>query len=388
MIANNKAINFFLLSASILFAILFIEVLLRIIPSRYTGVGPYNEPLRDPILGYRLSPNRKSLTFNRKCVSNDRIRTNSLGFRDDEWSIEKKAFRIAVLGDSYMEALQIRDGKLLSDLLENRLGSGYEVMNFGISGYGTLHQYLAYHYFARQYKPDLVLLFFCSNDIVDNSLELMRMTGRTTGIIAQGYVRNGECMIKMPSYNEKEIHSTNQKIKRFLKKHCRTLVAAKQQLNRLKVRRKKTSDKLPVGWKIYMPYKDKEWIEAWQLTEHFLVELLKDVKEDNANLVVFTIPNFERLCKNWREEVKDYIGGTIPSGFDPYRPNRKINEIARSSGIKFVMLEPYFLDYMDKHNTNESLFFFKCDGHFTEIGHQIATDAVYEAIKEHLTFER
>ena len=42
-------------------------------------------------------------------------------------------------------------------------------MNFGISGQGTIHEWLTYRHYVREFKPDLVVLcFFPGNDPTDN----------------------------------------------------------------------------------------------------------------------------------------------------------------------------------------------------------------------------
>lgn len=93
------------------------------------------------------------------------IATNSFGFRDKERSLEKPpgVVRLAALGDSYVEALQVPLEKTALGLLEARLnarGSGiYEVLNFGISGYGLGQEYLSFKHYAKRFSPDLVFVF-------------------------------------------------------------------------------------------------------------------------------------------------------------------------------------------------------------------------------------
>jgi hypothetical protein len=74
------------------------------------------------------------------------IQTNSRGFRDREREPAKPGgvVRIALLGDSFVEALQVPLEKTAGQLLETRLNVAhgdskprYEVLNFGISNYGV-----------------------------------------------------------------------------------------------------------------------------------------------------------------------------------------------------------------------------------------------------------
>ena len=101
------------------------------------------------------------------------VRINTLGFRDAERSVRKESgvFRIAVFGDSTTEALQVDLEQTFCQLLEKRLnqrGIRAEVLNFGVSGYGSLQEYLLYSERGREFNPDLVLqAIFLDNDVAD-----------------------------------------------------------------------------------------------------------------------------------------------------------------------------------------------------------------------------
>jgi len=96
--------------------------------------------------------------------------TNSAGFLDYEHQLPKApgVCRIAMLGDSMTEALQVPQESRFSNLLEHRLNAAspgrFEVFNFGISAAGTGQEYLTYLRYVEQYKPDITILFFDSGD--------------------------------------------------------------------------------------------------------------------------------------------------------------------------------------------------------------------------------
>ena len=72
--------------------------------------------------------------------------------------------RIAVLGDSFVDALQVMLEERITEILEGDLG--VEVLNFGLEGSGTDIQLLRWRSIVRQYEPDLVILvFFEGNDV-------------------------------------------------------------------------------------------------------------------------------------------------------------------------------------------------------------------------------
>src|SRR4051812_12233119 len=107
------------------------------------------------------------------------VSINSAGQRDHEHPIEKPpgVYRVAVLGDSYAEAMQVNEDQTFWHVLEGKLSQCWarpvEVVNFGVSGYGTAQEYLLLESAAPNYRPDLVLLAFTNgNDLRNNSRTL------------------------------------------------------------------------------------------------------------------------------------------------------------------------------------------------------------------------
>src|SRR5262245_15135724 len=127
----------------------------------------------DPHTGMRLIPGKHGRSV-KPGLFDVAVEVNSAGFRDREHSQDKRpgVRRIAVIGDSFVEALQVPFEQSVTSLLENRL-SRSEVMNFGVSGTGTARQYLALRHYVLPYRPDVVVLFFfAGNDFSDNSRRL------------------------------------------------------------------------------------------------------------------------------------------------------------------------------------------------------------------------
>ncbi|UCF05093.1 MAG: SGNH/GDSL hydrolase family protein [bacterium] len=369
----------------VVIALLLAETILRIFPSKYTRFGSDIEYRFDPDIGIILAPDQRGATWARKCYKNSHIRTNSDGFRDDDWEVATERVRVAILGDSFIEGLSVPDGYVIDEQLEKMSGGCTEFMNFGLSGLGTLQEYLLYEKFVRRYKPDLVLLFFVSNDVMDSSRDLRRLArgagelGLTTGYIDEGAVR-----VSRPEPRE---HGKGViKLKSFLKRHCKLSVALKDLVMH---RRRASGDPggISLSWHVYMPSVEKEWIEAWLIVEHSLVRLDEAVREDGARLIVLTIPEYIRVCHDWRRELEESINNPIPTGFEPYRPINRLEEIASENGIAMVKLEPYFIAYRDEHRLDHPYFYFDCDGHMNRFGHSVLSKAISEALGAHLGLE-
>jgi lysophospholipase L1-like esterase len=61
----------------------------------------------------------------------------------------------------------VEQAEVFTVLLEQRRPT-LEVINLGVSGYGTDQEYLLLQREGGQYKPDLLILVFCENDFVSN----------------------------------------------------------------------------------------------------------------------------------------------------------------------------------------------------------------------------
>ena len=100
---------------------------------------------------------------------------NSLGLRDREHPYVRPSDtrRILVLGDSYAWGYGVGDQDVFAHVLEQNLrsaGMPWEVINSGVSGWGTDQQYLFLQDEGLRYAPEIVVVaFFIGNDIDNNS---------------------------------------------------------------------------------------------------------------------------------------------------------------------------------------------------------------------------
>ncbi len=104
-------------------------------------------------------------------------RTNILGFPDREpIGIERAAAscHVAMIGDSYVEALQVPIADKFHVRLEELAAEELRHLDvttsaFGISGTGQVNQLAYYDEFARYLRPALLVLVFVDNDFMNNA---------------------------------------------------------------------------------------------------------------------------------------------------------------------------------------------------------------------------
>ena len=134
--------------------------------SHRTDVTPRYWASIDPVVGNWRRPNT-TFRHREKCI--DAVySTNSIGARDPERTLSADgAERTVMIGDSMLEGFGVDYGQRTSDILEQM--SEIEHINLGISGFGTIQEWLAYERFGLPYEHDKIIFFiFPGNDFENN----------------------------------------------------------------------------------------------------------------------------------------------------------------------------------------------------------------------------
>ena len=129
-----------------------------------------------PTVGRTFTPNAEVRQTNRLDFWVE-SRTNSLGFLDREpIGLERAAAscHVAMIGDSYVEALQVPIADKFHVRLEELAAEELRHLDittsaFGISGTGQVNQLAYYDEFARTLRPALLVLVFVDNDFMNNA---------------------------------------------------------------------------------------------------------------------------------------------------------------------------------------------------------------------------
>jgi hypothetical protein len=166
--------NICLFLASVMLGLLLCEVIVRAFFPQH--INPHL--VRDS--GFGIRDNQPNTLAHHLSPGEYRvdISTNSDGLRGAK-NYDRTTYagtrRIAILGDSYAFGYGCNDDQVVSAVLENALngappvaGRKWEVLNFGVSGYGQSEELILYRNKTRLYRPDTVILFYFENDIGNN----------------------------------------------------------------------------------------------------------------------------------------------------------------------------------------------------------------------------
>ena len=182
-------------------ALLFVEGILY-----WSGLGEEDIYKMDKSVGFRHFPNKR-VTWRSEGYSVSYFDAD--GMREPGLKIEKPAgvYRIALLGDSMVEGLQVPIEQTFGKLVEKRLNGesnrSVEILNFANSGYSTVQEYLLLKEKVFKYHPDLVVLGYMNRDM----FEKLDRTGRdnhqcTSGCAAASGSTAGDRQFKCEKVDE------------------------------------------------------------------------------------------------------------------------------------------------------------------------------------------
>jgi hypothetical protein len=404
--AKRLAAKFLVVAASVAFGLLLCEVALRVMGYTYPV---FYEP--DAARGYALRPSVEG--WYRK-ENETYVRINSAGLRDREHEKAKPkgTLRIAVVGDSYAEALQVAQEKAFWSIAERRLqecgafdGRPVEFINFGVSGYGTAQELITLRQKVWDYSPDIVLLAVTTNnDITDNSRALKKTDEIPYFVMRDGQLTLDDSFRSTPAFRLRE--SILNRTGRWFRDHLRFIQAIHQAHGAIKSaiasRRARNSeppaqtasrpgttaattegravntaamqDELGIDNMIYREPDDDVWRDAWTVTEHLITEMRDEVRSKGAKFLVVTLSSGIQVAPNpsVRAEFMQRLGIN-----DLFYPERRIKALGDREGFAVFNLAPALQQYAEQRKVYLHGFGTNIgNGHWNEAGHAVAGEMI------------
>ena len=397
---RSRPARLLLLFGGIIVGLLIAEGALRI-----AGFTYFNPSIVDQDLGYALRPGaegwwkREGLTY---------VKINSHGFHDREHTIAKPpdTFRIAVLGDSFVEAFQVPLDKAFSSVMERKLQgcppagrSKVEVLSFGVSGFSTARELILLQKRVWQYSPDvIVLLFTTGNDVRDNSQTLNEYENHALPYFV---FQNGRLVLddSLVAARNRTLtfrlqQSSFGKAFNWLQNHVRllgliyTIRESYQSSSQVPERMKHLSTQSETGLdsEVYDRPASPEWDDAWRVTEGLLVEMRDEVRAKGAKFLVVTGSMGIQVNpdSNVRQGFMNRLG--IRSLF---YPDERIKALGEREGFEVLTLAPALADYASRnqvflHGVGDT----KGRGHWNESGHQVAGELIAAELCKGTSYEK
>jgi hypothetical protein len=383
-----------LIVAGLFFGLLICEVILR--------VGGYSRPnfyIRDPVRGASLRPDAEGWWTKE---GRDYIRINSEGLRDHEHTKAKPAntIRIAVLGDSYAEALQLPMEKTFWATMEGKLreckvlqGQNVEVINFGVSGYGTAQELLTLREKVWDYSPDIVLLTMTTlNDISDDSRALKQADDIPYFVFSDGRLMLDDSFRNSQMYRLRQ-SKLNDSL-RWIRARSRLAQAINEVAYTISTRRQsRPAQNGPsilaepgIDYATYHEPRDPVWSDAWRVTEALIVLMRDEVKEKRAKFFVVTLSDPHQVHPDPGVRQEFMRNGGID---DLFYPDRRIKSLCQRENIPVLVLGPALQSYAEQnkvflHGFGRQL----GNGHWNELGHRVGGETIGNWLCDRLIAER
>jgi hypothetical protein len=423
-----RLFKFALLLSALIVGLLIAEIALRV--AGYTYPVFYTT---DTTRGYALEPGISG--WYRK-EGEAYVRINADGLRDREHAKQKPAgtLRVALLGDSYAEALQVALEDSFWFVAEQRLqgcdafsaGRRVEVINFGVSGYGTAQELLTLRERVWDYAPDVVLLAMTTNnDITDNLRAFKRAEEIPYFVYRDGRLALDDSFRESRTFRLRHsrlnragrwirarlrviqaIHQGHYAFKNYLS--SRRLPAAQTSVGALAQTTNATptttnaqttnatppsprddnaattvatvADELGIDNLIYREPADAAWREAWRVTEGLLRVMRDEVRGRGAQFMVVTLSNGVQVHPRpeARAAFLKRVGAT-----DLFYPDARLKSLGDREGFPVLTLAPSLQQHAEQHQ--EFLHGFGRDlgnGHWNARGHRVAGELLARKICE------
>ena len=303
------------------------------------------------------------------------VETNPSGFRDTIHKHKKPhgVKRVALIGDSFVEAVQVPFKRTAGQLLQKSLNSlskqksqqfnQWEVLNFGISNYGVGQYLLTWEEYAQKFNPDYVAIFvakFHMNRTVSNyEYGAFSATKRVALHIRPGFRLENDKLIREPAKDFDEFVKVQKELmsKEFLGK--------KSYKNRQL---------------ITYYYAKKIYRKARAI---FSKKALESSKPNTTDQTAMLATNL-RIIKELGEQVERAGSKLIVIDVSQYFGDSKaISRALKDSCYKnnFGYI-PLYNDLI-KANKNGDSTRWQYDGHFNELGNEIMAESLRVWVTQH-----
>jgi hypothetical protein len=366
-----------LVLAGVSIALLMAELIMRI-----TGVSYPNFYMPDLDRGASLRPGAEGWW---RQEGKSYVRINSDGLRDREHSKIKpdSTLRIAVLGDSFTEALQVPMEQTYWAIAEDKLkgcktfaGRQIEVINFGVGGYGTAQELITLRRRVWDYSPDIVMLaIYTGNDISDNSRSLRMeesvpyFTYRDRSLVLDDSFRySSRFRMSQSSYG---------KAWSWIRDSSRVLQVVNMAHYAI---RNMTKPRSVDPERFFQEPADPVWNNAWLVTEGLIALMRDEVRARGAKFLVVTLSNGIQVSPDQeaRHNLMQRLGVN-----DLFYPDKRIKAFCEREHIPVIMLAPALEAYADQNRAYLHGFGDQTGkGHWNPLGHRIAGEIIAQRICE------
>ena len=371
---------------AVVFMVLIFEVGVRLAGISYPMLNRHDEQR-----GFALRPGASGW-WRREGEAYIEINDDGLRDRHHDKPKPEGTIRIAVLGDSYAEARSVALEDTFWAVMERELqacprfeGKAVEVINFGVTDYGTTQELLTLRDHVWDYQPDFVLLaFFANYDVRNNSYELEVKKYRPFFRLHDGELVLDDSFRKTAPYHllsswygRIALESSDHFVMlQMLNKASVRWMRERQGVEHFSMRNAMAEQhgfeiEQGLDGGIYAPPVEPPWERAWAITEALTATMAAEVRERGAEFLLVTLSSGIQAHPDPKVRQAFVEEAGIE---DLWYPDRRMRALAAREGFAILNLAPALQRYAEEHGTylhgfaNTEL----GTGHWNERGHEVA----------------
>ena len=390
---QSRLVRLLLVAGAILVALLIAEVALRV-----SGFSYFNTYVADQDVGYSLRPGaegwwkKEGLTY---------VKINSQGFHDREHTLAKPpgTLRIAVVGDSFTEALQVPLENAFWSVMEPKLqeclqraSSKVEVLSFGVGGFSTAQELVLLQKRVWQFSPDVVVLLVTTgNDVRDNSraLNVYRDQPIPYFVFQNGALvlddslltaRNHSLKFRLQQSFPGRLFYRLQNNLRLLGLFYTIRESYRASSEKSDRRGQQTGLRIEPGLdnEVFGNPTTPDWNDAWKLTEGLILKIRDEVRAKGAKFLVVTGSMGVQVYPD-AEARREYMNSLGVSNL--FSPDYRIKALGERNGFRVLNLAPALADYATRnrvflHGVGEG----QGRGHWNVTGHRLAGELIAQEL--------
>jgi hypothetical protein len=326
--------------------------------------------------------------------------TNRYGWYAPRFALRPGAKKIAIIGDSYIQALDIQPQENLGAVLERRLNAGAgvqtEILPLGISGTCPAY-YLELLRYARTrlHADEAVIFVTVVNDFMNSSSELNPAWWNPARYI---YYRIGDGRVELDPRSQPAVYRLRQEMElthrglglnlaRTIRSYILLEKSLKNPLDRWRQTRNLRAQQ-PASGEIELPMGGQRGLFVRPITPEVqkgvdiglgVLRLCRDyARSQGMTLRIVTIPSFPLKFYELYESRPDPAWSLRFGKYDFSQPERLVMDFAEKEGIPALSLGQYIKARGLSAREIKPLFFFGF-GHFTPAGHRFVAEALQES---------
>lgn len=264
----------------------------------------------------------------------------------------------------------------MEDILRKKGYKNVEVLAFGIGGIGTTQEWILYQQRVRQFHPDVVLVMFSENDVMNNSSTLQNTYYGIHTWYCPYYDLEPDGSLAFRPVQPMFLRP----VRMWLENHSLMMYYGER-----------LWFDVDYGWGTWRGIPlvfgafsndppDPDWQKAWTITEKVMARMKDSVNADGAKFMVVIWPTQFDLYPNVEERAKKEFG-SVPTGFDPPKYNERLQNMVQRENIPAAFLAPYMQAYRDANHVPPPYFSLPCDPHYSPLGHRASAESVVEILQ-------